>query len=290
LQDILLGRSGITYELVCITETWLNDQISDQLVVANNNYVIYRCDRSVKGGGGCAIIVNNSLCSRQVSFPSDFIFNDFQCICVELENKSGKIAICCIYNPPGCKIECITALCRVFDYICSKYVHICVVGDFNLPRLALDLNSGNWVNTKYKCIGDVVTQYGLQQLVKSPTRFDNVLDLLFCTCHTVCSDAIVSNPFSSSDHASIVFKIFTECSNLAKAPLSYRDFKSGDWQAFEIFLNNVPWYALLSCTDSVDIVWSKFCMLYKPVLINLYLLRLKRRKIMVKSQLILHIF
>jgi Endonuclease-reverse transcriptase len=149
-------------------------------------------------------------------------------------------------------------LSSVFEYICSRFVQLCIVGDFNLPHFTNELSSGNWVTTKNNKLGNVITQYGLKQLVHIPTRFDNVLDLLFCSKHTMCSDVSITNPFSSSDHSSLLFKIFIENEMPDGAPLKYRDFKSGDYRAFGTFLNGIDWHSLLLSTDSVNNAWDKF--------------------------------
>ena len=101
-------------------------------------------------------------------------------------------------------------------------------------------------------------QYGLKQLVHSSTRHDSILDLVFSSKNTICSDVIVSDPFSSSDHASLIFNIFMDTADVDYKSICFRDFRSGDYDSFNIYLNSIAWHLILSCTDSVEDIWNKF--------------------------------
>ena len=48
LQSLLLFSKSI--DIVCITETWLTNMISDPEIIPSN-YTIYRNDRYTRGGG-----------------------------------------------------------------------------------------------------------------------------------------------------------------------------------------------------------------------------------------------
>ena len=118
-------------------------------------------------------------------------------------------------------------------------VYVCLVGDFNLPELPYELHSGKWLYSKYSNFGNILMQYGLKQLVHSSTRHDSILDLVFSNKNTICSDVIVSDPFSSSDHASLIFNIFMDTADVDYKSTCFRDFRSGDYDSFNIYLNSI---------------------------------------------------
>ncbi|KAK6060752.1 hypothetical protein COOONC_01590 [Cooperia oncophora] len=50
---------------------------------------------------------------------------------------------------------------------------------------------------------DLCSNYGYLQLVKSPTRQGNILDLILCNDHSLISDVAIHAPIGTSDHCSL---------------------------------------------------------------------------------------
>ena len=57
LQDLTYG---FDLDIVCLTETWLNESISDFEILATG-YDVYRQDRQNRTGGGVLIAIKSSL-------------------------------------------------------------------------------------------------------------------------------------------------------------------------------------------------------------------------------------
>ena len=49
------------YDFIFVTESWLNDTVSDGILCASTVYHVFRCDRKDKIGGGVAIFCKNYL-------------------------------------------------------------------------------------------------------------------------------------------------------------------------------------------------------------------------------------
>jgi exonuclease III len=199
----LAGVSGNHYDLICVTETWFNDSILDQVVISANPYKVFRCDRMDKIGGGCAIFVNNRLNVKQIIMPSNVILSNIQAVCIEVYIQSHLYVVCCIYNPPGVSQQCMLDLINIFDFLCSKYHSVLLCGDFNLPNFAENLYGIQ--ESRYSQFENIVVQYGLEQLVTEPTRLQSILDLVFCTSYLSCSKISILPPFANSDHNCISF-------------------------------------------------------------------------------------
>ena len=62
-------------DVVCITETWLNSSISDNLLVNDSSYCVFRTDRHVSkaGGGVCILTNNNSINAVSISLPTKYV-------------------------------------------------------------------------------------------------------------------------------------------------------------------------------------------------------------------------
>ena len=108
------------------------------------------------------------------------------------------------------------------------------------------------------CIVDKITEFGLQQLVKEPTRSHNILDMVFCTEFVSYEDVLVSPPFASSDHCSLKININVlsdENINLGNKCFNY---SNCDFDHYNIQLNSIDWNSLLAHTDDVNSLWNRF--------------------------------
>lgn len=91
------------FDVICITETWLNNTVNSSELFSDN-YNVYRSNRSFqatfkKDGGGVAIGVRTSLLSSQISVLTNS--SVFELIGVYVRLKSGKrLIVCCVYFPP----------------------------------------------------------------------------------------------------------------------------------------------------------------------------------------------
>ncbi len=77
------------------------------------------------------------------------------------------------------------------------------MGDFNLPV-------ARWGDTLGSQSGDelyIILKSEFHQHVNSPTRDNNILDLVLSTCEDLVNDLKVGLEFSTSDHRLITFKV-----------------------------------------------------------------------------------
>ena len=75
--SLLTLERGI--DIVCVTESWLTDEIPDN-VCDLNNYVLFRKDRSSNPGGGVLCYVNGCISCRKVDVLCSST-NDFEVLC-----------------------------------------------------------------------------------------------------------------------------------------------------------------------------------------------------------------
>ena len=87
-------------DIVCLTETWVNESISD-FEILTTGYDIYKNDRQNRTGGGVLIAIKSSLSSSQVCFAD--LPSVFEVVMVETENLKfkRKILIMSCYRPPN---------------------------------------------------------------------------------------------------------------------------------------------------------------------------------------------
>ena len=85
------------YDLICVSETWLNKDIDDA-AVALKDFQIFRKDRAQGGGGGVAVYARESI---PIKRRFDLEWNNLEIVVVEVVSEGKKFIIGCCYRPPG---------------------------------------------------------------------------------------------------------------------------------------------------------------------------------------------
>ena len=189
LQASLSSCFGNT-DIICITETWLSDRISDSAVNLPG-FSITRRDRSESGHGGvCAYIKEEVEFSRLTELESV----DYEILWVEMKpkrlpRKIKKLIFGVLYRPPSANDESIKEyLFGNLQKIESNHSNcgIILTGDFN------HLN-----------ITNICRHFGFKQVVKFPTRGDVTLDLILTNISEFYSEPKCYPPLGLSDHCTI---------------------------------------------------------------------------------------
>ena len=228
-------------DIACITETWLKETVPDK-AVAVSGMTLVRNDRTYGTGGGVALYVNN-----KIPFKIRKDLNDplFECQWVTLRPKwlpraISKIAVCCVYLPPSH-----SEIDSFYDYFYNCYDKLCtespnsafiVSGDFNPTSNGFQQSRLN-------------RHCSLKQVVKVPTRNNNILDLIFTNIAHFYINPEVLAPLSTSDHNIVLWKARTDASvvkagNIVKVKV--RDLNHTSTEQFGVFLENYDWSELFS--------------------------------------------
>ena len=97
--DVLLSTDQP--DIVCITETWLNDTVSDAMINGKGNYTVFRTDRTCDGGGVCILCKINpsyKLTGEKI-FPADK-YQIFETVVVDVSVCDDEIRLITVYRPP----------------------------------------------------------------------------------------------------------------------------------------------------------------------------------------------
>lgn len=188
--------------VVCIQESWLNQDIDDSLVEIDR-FKSFRADRDCaprSRGGGVITYINSDWCpnpKKIMSFKSQHI----SCNMIKCKPKHlpyhEYVIVANIYIVPACSQSILdsfidTFLNHITNFVNNSFIAIC--GDFN------------------RCNSNFISQLGLNDIVNFHTRADAQLDHVFLTeldgyrCRKLA-------PIGLSDHA--VIQIIPE--NLMKS-------------------------------------------------------------------------
>ena len=126
--------------LICLTETWLTEQVDDAELFLPN-YELFRSERASAGHisrhGGVLIGVRRDALAETLSVTDD----DFLVSCTAVVNDCKLLIVCC-YNPPAnsdyrVSLEQWTSLFSRIRSLKESYSYdeLLFCGDFNLPLI-----------------------------------------------------------------------------------------------------------------------------------------------------------
>ena len=149
----------------------------------------------------------------------------------------------------------------------SNFSHVCIVGDFNYPRIDWTCwsNGSGSMDDGYKFI-ECVRDSFLFQHVTTPTRgrgsnTPSCIDLVFTNNELMLENLDIGAPLGRSDHALINFDFI--CKTEEPPPKIHYQYDKADYSKMFDMLN-VEWEKLFSDhKDDVDGQWDIFANLYK---------------------------
>ena len=211
-------------DIVCLTETKLNDQLNSE-VFDVENYDVFRKDRlnQAAPGGGVVVLVNKELVSssNKVNFLNSHAYDEAVWCEVKVQNKCVLVGT--IYRPPASVREKNDLICDLIrlsgDYNNESQVFIC--GDFNFKEIDWENNaiSGVGQSVDARNFLDSVNDVFLQQHVLEATHNldeDNPsrLDLVFTRDSHDIMDLELLPPLGKSHHAVITCDLVLDTDNV----------------------------------------------------------------------------
>lgn len=214
-----------------LVETFLTAEVSES-DISIPNFSIERRDRLHKKGGGIVIYLKENVpYKRRYDLETDGI----ESIWVEIKPDYVKpFLLNFVYRPPSSKAAWVHLFELQLDQIDSIGLETHILGDFNLDTF-LDCNEWKFHSTQWS---DLVSNHGLKQLIKSPTRItktsSTLIDHIYTNRAELISEVLVPC-YSISDHFPIAFTRSTQENVLKRGHhkvIRYRCFKNFDKMLF----------------------------------------------------------
>lgn len=247
-DDLCVTVANFKPDVVMITESWLSNDVQDELL-AIPCYTVLRTDRQCRRGGGvCTWIRDKYRCV--IFVPSFQCPSSIEALFSEVFVGTRRIFFCNVYVPPGLlkdthdeiNIFLTNVIDEVLNLDCDA--NVIVGGDFN------DFS------TRF-----LQEQFNLTNKVREPTRASAILDQIWIDdelCAVYKESAEIGPPLKNSDHNS-VFLLPSECSDqsciLNHVPVW--DFRASYLDAFLCHLQRID-FGVLRRSDSVDDAVDKF--------------------------------
>ena len=253
--DEMYSTLGIdkNFDIIGVTETWLDNNVDDELINLPN-YQVFRRDRD-RHGGGVAIYVSHSI---PVKHLHDFNIRDIEIVCVELKLAKKRIVIACIYRPPGNRTDANT-LIEHFQFVINMMIDkdpesIIILGDFNDRCLNWhDSHSQSELGTKLR---DCVSGNLLFQIIEEPTHYapnsNSLLDLIITDSPGYILDSGVGVPIGDPYHCYVFCRLSIKYNTDKKYERTFWKYSEANFLDLNEDLNTAPWDTMFIFDDIND--------------------------------------
>lgn len=275
--------------LIAITETWLNEDITNDEVFPSS-YSVIRKDRATRGGG-VALLIKGSIKYEQLP-----LLDDHESVWCKIFLDEIAVIIGVIYRPPGSPVEFIQKIDDHLTALTSTKSRIIMVGDFNLAGIDWEARiPGPLEKPHAECILETMATHSLIQVVDSPTRIQgqcqSLLDLVFLSEETFHYTVEIEEGIS--DHKIVVATVQIANKGVVKNPIvKVYNFKRADdtsiLDLLETALDKMPrgnnvhelWeYFTLTVSECLSrfVPKRKKCLQKTNPWVNRHIIHLKRR-------------
>ena len=242
------------FDILCFTETHLNNVITTEDLKLLEYDTMYRKDRN-EHGGGVMIYISNDVKSRR---RYEFEPNNIECIWTEISSIQNNIFLCCIYRPPNADRSFWRELEWSLDQVRDITDNIIIVGDLNCDLLTISSN--------HACY-NLMSQFNLENVIRDPTRITDhsqtLIDLILKSFEIATFDSgTLDIDKNISDHRatyiSVVLKYEIKRAYQRKVWL----YKQADFQKLNQLLLEYDWDSIITDAPSIDSACLNFTYTY----------------------------
>lgn len=160
-----LTTMTIDYDVICLTETHVDDSIPSRTIISHDNLVFFRKDRNIYGGG-VLVAVNSSIATREIKLQTC----ESEALFVRLDEC---MIICCYYRPHHS--DDILNFVESFGKIVEKFPNdqVVLIGDMNFPGFDWrneSIKSGTAYKTLHENFLYFLRENNLTQIITSSTH------------------------------------------------------------------------------------------------------------------------
>ena len=237
--------------IFAITETWLSGSVYNGKILLNN-FIIYRCDRSSRGGG-VLIAVKDTIPNLLLPTPT----SNLKVLTVQIGIERPPLILCLAYIPPNAAAHtCEPLLTHLYD-LGSRYNSLLILGNFNISDVNWDTLTATSSISDSFC--DLAFNLNLFQLIKNPTHTQgNILDIMLTNVEESLH-ALAIHPRDAfplhSDHYPITFKLLCASYTSPRKCEYIYDYSKANYEGMNALLFNSNISPCLNIND-VETVWS----------------------------------
>ena len=262
-RDELLTRIDLQKpDIIAITETKSKNSKDTNPLFDIPNFDKFENSNPKRG---VAIFINNSYNARSVDILNQNTYEEgIWCSFNSKENL--KILIGCLYRSPNSdngNNNCLNDLLKSKEL--SKYNKVCIMGDFNYPKLKWDgtdlINLEDDIESKEEKFIESLRDAFLIQNVKNPTRNRehqkaNILDLILTSDDELISEIEHRDPLGKSDHQVLTFDMMINSEDDVTTYRHKFNLPKGNYNTMRKEVSNFDWNQLSEL--DVNEMWTDF--------------------------------
>ncbi|MEW8548237.1 MAG: endonuclease/exonuclease/phosphatase family protein, partial [Candidatus Thiodiazotropha sp.] len=159
------------FDVVCLSETWLDHRTTDNDIIMHGFNVPYRRDRLGDNHGGICVYVKENLYAKR---RIDLEIQDIECLWIEVSCNRNKLLIGTFYRPPNSPTSTLESIENSIGLAYDTNINnILITGDFNLDTLK---------PASSRKVETLCQQFNLHNLINEPTHFtessSSIIDLM----------------------------------------------------------------------------------------------------------------
>jgi hypothetical protein len=248
LEDISQLANDIVPKIICVTESWTNDQTDAELKLPNYD-LVGRADRkgiTKKRGGGVLVYADKSLATNLKTTVEE---ENLQLVHLQIQ----KTNLITIYRAPDSSKEEDTQL---FETIRQVEPDSLILGDFNFNNINWDTYSTT--SNHQQLFIDSIHDAFLEQHVKMPThQRGNILDLVLTNNHDLVSKVECFPELSISDHFPMVIETNIANNKNYSSIEEIFDYRKADFNGMRELLCTINWPQALG-SQNTEGMWQIF--------------------------------
>jgi hypothetical protein len=266
-HDFLANVLTHDYDLICLTETWLNSNFYDNEIF-DSRYNVFRRDRDYKETGqklGGGVLIAVKCCWIAQLNLNWYSCNEDIWITLKQPNHSANIVnICCVYLPPG---DQYTAQLNMFLDNTSRIITnnsddtFILTGDFNLPNITwmpsddkISLIPCNYNDSASTIFIDYIFYNDLKQFNGVQNVGGKILDLILANQSCECSVSGCDYPLIGVDahHMPLLIEVnFKSASFMKQLPRQSKLYHNADYDCIRQHLGSIDWRSQV-CGSDID--------------------------------------
>ncbi|XP_047994390.1 uncharacterized protein LOC125232679 [Leguminivora glycinivorella] len=221
-------------DVLCLTEHWLEDNQISSVNIQNYSLRAQYCRTSRQGGGTCIYAKTDLVTMERKEISALSVEMNIELCAIEC--IGADLIIVCIYRPPNGDVQLyLSKLSELLSMHAIKNYNVLLIGDINIDLMVkCNLN---------KNLNNTITQFGFRQLIKIPTRINNLSSTCIDHAFTNISMCNIQNVFSDelnlSDHLSINVTVKILKQGLSNKHILKRNFTNS---SIYNFVNNLELY------------------------------------------------
>ena len=226
-QDIVLANQ---FDVIALTETWLNNSVTNYEVIPNSYQIIQRDRQTGKRGGSVLLAMKDTIATEPFPFSCDSV--ELSSVVIKSFFKRVLVAVC--YRPPDADN----------DFLQNLKIFMKSAIDSNIKILSCSVISTfltSWINgsgfadsSNETIFTDMLQDNSLFQLVNLPTRGSSTLDLILTTNENLVENIEVTDDEAvslQSDHKAIVFDLHLHRKPKKPSTKTVYNYNKGDFAA-----------------------------------------------------------